>query len=324
MNRAVEKAKTLHLLTGCTACGKTEVSLRWAERFGAEIVSCDALLFYRGMDIGTAKPTAEERARVMHHLVDVVEPTERMNVKEYSRLARAAVDAIEARGREVLVVGGSGFYLKSFLAAVADDVAVDPGLRDRLEKQARDAGLDTLVEELTRLNPEGLGGLDVRNPRRVVRALERCLASGRSLAELAEDLRCAPRPFPGRRIRLVELARESGELRERIRRRVDAMSRDGLVEEVRALRERGFEANPTAAQAVGYRETLTWLDAGAANPEALAEAITRSTNRLARKQRTWFRGQLPAHKVVWIKGSDPVDVDDLFEGADVIDADASP
>jgi tRNA dimethylallyltransferase len=323
VSRAADVAKTLHLLTGCTACGKTEVSLRWAERFGAEIVSCDALLFYRGMDIGTAKPTAEERARVMHHLVDVVEPTERMNVKEYSRLARAAVEAIEARGREVLVVGGSGFYLKSFLEVVADDVAVDPGLRDRLEKQARNVGLDTLVGELARLNPDGLGTLDVRNPRRVVRALERCLVSGRSLAELADDLRRAPRPFPDRRIRLVELAREPGELRERIRRRVDAMSREGLVEEVRALRERGFEANPTASQAVGYRETLAWLDAGAANLGSLVEAITHSTNRLARKQRTWFRGQLPAHKVVQVRGSDAVDVDALFEGADVTDGDAS-
>ena len=120
---------TLHVLTGCTAAGKTEWALRWAEARGAEIVSCDSLLFYRGMDIGTAKPTAAEQARVPHHLIDLLAVTERMDVARYVALARDTVAAIIARGRPVLVVGGSGFYLRSFFAPVADEVAVPAAIR---------------------------------------------------------------------------------------------------------------------------------------------------------------------------------------------------
>ena len=120
---------SVHVLTGCTAVGKTEWALRWAEAHGAEIVSCDSLLFYRGMDIGTAKPTVAERARVPHRLVDICEVTERMDVTRYVALARASLAEIAARGREALVVGGSGFYLKAFFAPVADDVAVTPKIR---------------------------------------------------------------------------------------------------------------------------------------------------------------------------------------------------
>ncbi|MGH7943440.1 MAG: tRNA (adenosine(37)-N6)-dimethylallyltransferase, partial [Opitutaceae bacterium] len=173
----------LHVLTGPTAVGKTEWALRWAERNAAEIVSCDSLLFYRGMDIGTAKPSPAERARVPHHLIDICSLTERMDVTEYVARARAAVAEIRARGRTVLVAGGSGFYLKAFFAPVADDVEVSPAIRE----QVAPLPLSVALEKLRAMNPSGLGTLDTANPRRVTRALERCLASGRQLAELAED-----------------------------------------------------------------------------------------------------------------------------------------
>src|SRR5258706_990799 len=166
----------LHVLTGPTAVGKTEWALRWAEKNGAEIVSCDSLLFYRGMDLGTAKPTAAERARVPHHLIDICEVTAPMNVTDYVTRARQAVEQISGRGRAVLVTGGSGVYLKSFFAPAADEVVVSETLRATVRALPLAAG----VERLRELNPAGLGGLDVANPRRVTRALERCLASGKT------------------------------------------------------------------------------------------------------------------------------------------------
>jgi tRNA dimethylallyltransferase len=285
----------LHLLTGCTAVGKTEVALGWAEAHDAEIVSCDSQLFYRGMDLGTAKPTAAERARVPHHLIDVLHVAEPMDVAQYTRLARAAVDAILARGRRALVVGGSGFYLKAFLGPVADDVVVSEAERAAVSVLGREAAL----AELRRLNPDGLGTLDTANPRRVTRALERCRASGLTLSELAARFAATPAPFGDFEVRLTRLDRAPEDLVRRIEGRVHAMLEAGLVEEVRQLRGMGLERNPSASRAIGYREVLAMLDGGL-RPEALAAEITRNTRALVKKQRTWFRTQLPGHRVVML------------------------
>ena len=289
--------RTIQVLTGCTATGKTELALRWAEARGAEIVSCDSLLFYRGMDIGTAKPEPAELARVPHHLVDVCAVDEPMDVTRYVALARAAVADIHARGRRVLVTGGSGFYLKAFFGPVADDVAVPPALRREIRARLDREGFAALVDELRRLNPGGLAGLDEHNPRRVVRALERCRASGRTLAELKDAFAAQPGPFADCAVELAELVREPADLDRRIGQRVAAMLARGLVAEVRALADRGLRANPSAARAIGYRETLDVLD-GRAAEAGLAEAIAANTRALVRKQRTWFRTQLPPHAVV--------------------------
>jgi tRNA dimethylallyltransferase len=284
---------TIHILTGPTAVGKTELALRWAEKHGAEIVSCDSLLFYRGMDIGTAKPTKAEQARVPHHLVDILDVAERMDVARFVLLARAAVEAIAARGRAVLVVGGSGLYLRTFFAPVADGVEVPAEVRARVEELS----LAEAVGELQRLNPHGLEKLDAANPRRVARALERCLASGKTLRELAEEFAQQRAPFDGWRSVLTRLDRPALDLAGRIEARVVAMLRDGLVDEVRRLRAAGLEKNPSAARAIGYREVLARLD-GELGEAALAEEIAKNTRALVKKQRTWFRTQLPEHKVV--------------------------
>lgn len=287
----------IHVLTGPTAVGKTELALRWAEANDAEIVSCDALLFYQGMDIGTAKPTPEERARVPHHLIDLCEVREGMDITCYVTRAREAVEEIGRRGRRVLVAGGSGFYLKAFFAPVADNVAVPADLRAEIADRLAREGLGSLVAELRVLNPDGLGTLDVANPRRVTRALERCRASGKTLAELAAEFARLPPPFAGWEVKCTRLDREPEELDERIARRVDAMLADGLAGEVERLRVAGLERNPSASRAIGYRETLAMLD-GALPREALAAEIVRNTRALVRKQRTWFRTQLPEHRVV--------------------------
>jgi tRNA dimethylallyltransferase len=273
--------------------GKTEWALRWAERFGAEIVSCDSLLFYRGMDIGTAKPTAEERARVPHHLIDIFPVTRRMDVTEYVERALAIVTDIHARGHRVLVTGGSGFYLKAYLAPVADNVAVPAAIREEVAALSRDDAL----ARLRALNTSGLGKLDVANPRRVARALERCLASGRTLEELAAGFARQRGRFAGYDVRLVRLERAPGELNERIAARVDLMLRSGLIDEVRRLRIEGLEENTSAARAIGYREVLAMLD-GRLAEAGLADEIAKNTRALVKKQRTWFRTQLPPHPVI--------------------------
>ena len=283
----------LHVVTGCTAVGKTEWALRWAERNDAEIVSCDSLLFYRGMDIGTAKPTKGELARVAHHLIDICDLTERMDVTRYVTLARAAVVEIQGRGRTVLVVGGSGFYLKSFFAPVADTIAVPAALRTEIAQLPAGAALD----QLRALNPRGLGTLDVANPRRVSRALERCLVSGRPLLELLEEFARQPGPFSEWEMTLTELERPATELNERILRRVAAMLREGLVDEVKGLLVRGLRENQSAARAIGYREVIDFLD-GKLGEGKLAAEIAANTRALVKKQRTWFRTQLPVHEVV--------------------------
>jgi tRNA dimethylallyltransferase len=287
----------LFVLTGPTASGKTARVLDWAERHGAEIVSCDSLLFYRGMDIGTAKPTRDELARVPHHLIDVVAPRERYDVQRYVAAARAAVDGILARGRRVLVVGGSGFYLRSFFAPMADGIEVAPELRAALEARLAAERLPALVAELRALNPAGLGTLDTCNPRRVVRALERCRASGRTLAELAATFAAKPSAFADFEVRLARLDCAADELERRIVARVRAMLGAGLVDEVRRLEAAGLRDNPSAARAIGYREVLDVFDGKLAAAE-LEATIVRNTRALVKKQRTWFRTQLPAHRVV--------------------------
>jgi tRNA dimethylallyltransferase len=297
---------TIYVLTGCTAVGKTEWALRWAEANDAEIISCDSLLFYRHMDIGTAKPTPAELGRVPHHLIDVVAASEPMDITRYITLARAAVETIAARGRKVLVTGGSGFYLKSFFGPVADDVAVPAEVRAAVAVQLEQAGIGALVEELRALNPAGLGALDVDNPRRVTRALERCRVTGKTLAELKAEFLARPGAFAEWPVALVRLERSPEEVNLRIDARVETMVRAGLVEEVRRLRADGFERNPSAAGAIGYREVLAMLD-GKLSSSAMAAEIAQNTRALVRKQRTWFRTQLPEHRVVRLGAGEPRD-----------------
>lgn len=283
----------LHVLTGPTAVGKTAWALQWAEQNGAEIVSCDSLLFYRGMDIGTAKPTSAELARVPHHLVDVCGPAERMDIAAYVTLARRAVDDILGRGRGVLVVGGSGFYLKAFFGPVVDAVSVPVEVRQHVESLPAAEAL----ARLRALNPEGLEGLDESNPRRVARALERCLSTGQTVAALRVAFARQPGPFADCAVRLCRLDRDPVDLDRRITGRVDAMLAAGLIDEVKRLVAEGFEANPSAAGAIGYRETLAMLR-GELAPAELGRAIAANTRALVKKQRTWFRTQLPPHRAI--------------------------
>lgn len=282
----------IYIITGTTAVGKTQFALDFAEQADAEIVSCDASLFYRGMDIGTAKPNAIEQARVPHHMLDLRPVDQPYSIVAYVTDARAVIDAIFQRGRSVVVTGGSGFYLKSFLYPVTDPVTVTEKLRSQVAAYYAKEGLNGLLKRLEACNPEGLGPLDRCNPRRVLRALERCLAAGKTLAELQAAFEAQPAPYAEYEKELILLERNVDDLRARCALRVDAMLAAGLVDEVAHLKRQGIERNPSAAAAIGYRETLAYLR-GEIDLAQLREQITIHTQQLAKKQRTWFRTQIP-------------------------------
>ncbi len=299
------------MLTGCTAVGKTEWALRWAEANDAEIVSCDSLLFYRGMDIGTAKPTTSEQTRVRHHLIDIREPMVGMDIGEYVQLAICAVKAIQNRGKRVLVTGGSGFYLKAFFEPVVDDVSVSDATQERVASIYREEGLEGMIAALADLDEDYEESVDTQNPRRVLKALERCLETGKSLKELKEALAEQTNALTLAPKQLVVLERNREELDARIETRVELMLEAGLIDEVNRLREKGFEVNPSAVGAIGYRETLEYLDRGLGRDE-LVSSIIFNTKRLAKKQRTWFRSQLSTGNRLNISESESAEIGTLF------------
>lgn len=294
----IEHSPEIFVITGTTAVGKTETALRWAEDNNAEIVSCDSTNVYRGMDIGTAKPSREERARVVHHGIDLVEPSEKFSVGDYLAFAVPCVADILARGKRVLVTGGSGFYLKSFFAPVTDEIDVPETIRTQVAELFAQSD-EHAVEVLRALNPDGAPGFDWQNPRRVARALERCLASGKTISALRAEMDARTSPFSKYKIKTLLLQRSREDLDVRIRLRVEQMIEAGLIDEVRTLiRERGLRENTPAGNAIGYRETLAWFsDNERGGVPALADAIALSTRQLAAKQRKWFRNQIPVDEI---------------------------
>ena len=269
-------------LVGPTAAGKTELALALAERLGAEVVSADAMLVYRGMDIGTAKPTPQERARVPHHLVDLVDPGEEFSVARFQPLARAAIADVLGRGRVPLLVGGSGLYFH----AVVDDFGfppTDPAVRARLEGEAAEVGLAGLYRRLAAADPAAAARIQPENLRRTVRALEVIELTGRPFSSFRGAM-----DAPVSRYRLTVLGLDPGPelLRARVAERVAAMAEAGLVEEVRRLA--GRPLSRTARQALGYKELLDAMEQGVPASEAL-EAVVRRTRTYARRQLAWFR-----------------------------------
>jgi len=283
-------APAIHVLTGPTAVGKTEAALTWAERHDAEILSCDSVCVYRGMDIGSAKPTAAQQARVRHHGLDLVAPTERFSVVQFVAMARAAIADAHARGKRILVTGGSGFYLAAFFGPVSDDLPIGEAVIETVRTlQAR--GTEAVLAELRALEGAALPDwLDVHNPIRVAKALERRLASGRPLAELREEFLQRRGPFADHPITCELLERPDSELRNRIAARTTEMLNGGLIEEAEHLLSLNLDPELASARAVGYRATMDWIGGGRRVAlEGLAERINLDTWALVRKQRKWFR-----------------------------------
>jgi tRNA dimethylallyltransferase len=296
---------TLFFLTGPTAVGKSTLALDWARRHGAEILYCDAFCVYKGMDIGTAKPDRAEQSLVPHHGLDLAEVSRTYTVADYAAMVKDVVEDCRRRDTPLLVSGGTGFYLKSFFAPVLDETKVPPEIVARVEALQKESGDGALLEELRKVAGGPVTGIDLENPRRVRKALERCLASGKPLAELQAAYRAMPEPFPGWDKPLVILTREKEDLDRRIEARAHAMIRAGLVDEVRRLLVEGLETNASAASAIGYREVIAHLKNGeSGGTEALAGEIAAHTRLLVKKQKSFFRNQLPQGRVLNLTGNE--------------------
>jgi len=273
----------LVVIVGPTAVGKTALSLFLAEALGGEIVSADSRLFYRGMDIGTAKPTPAERARVPHHLIDIARPDETVGLAQFKELAEAAIADIHARGRLPLLVGGTGQYIRAVVEGWSPPlVPPAPDLRARLEADARREGAAALHARLAALDPQAAARIDPRNVRRVVRALEVCLLTGEPFS--AQRVR-APQPY---RVLQIGLTMERSALYARADARIDAMLAAGLVEEVQRLLAAGYSWELPSMSALGYIQFRPYFEGRATLEEAVAE-VRRATRRFIRHQYNWFR-----------------------------------
>jgi tRNA dimethylallyltransferase len=273
-------------LAGPTAVGKSEIALLFAEKIGGEIISVDSMQVYRGLDIGTAKPSAAEHARVPHHLIDVVDLTEPFDAAQFVRRASAAVMEIQSRGRAPIFCGGTGLYFKAFLEGLGEAPAADEKLRAELEA----VPLPELLAELAKRDPVTHEKIDRKNPRRVIRAVEVIRLTGRKFSEQRAAWRPSAVPNPQSAV-LFGLARQTSDLRARIDARVEAMFARGLVEETRRLLEHGLAQNKTAMQALGYRQVVEHLRGERPLPETI-ELVKIKTRQFAKRQMTWFRRQL--------------------------------
>ncbi len=282
------EGRDLFAIVGPTATGKSALGLAVAERAGAEIVSLDSMLVYRGMDVGTAKPTTEERARVPHHLVDVVDPPERYDVQRFLVDVRARLEQLP-KERRVLFVGGTAFFLKVLLDGLFDGPPVDLELRQRLQARLAEEGGGRLHAELERVDPRSAARIHANDSKRLIRALEVFEQTGKCLSEWQQEWgwHGAAKPARPREQRLVALDVLTDDLDERIRRRVRTMLENGWIEEVARIHcTCGF--GPTSIQALGYAQVLDLVESRITREQA-EEMIAVRTRQFARRQRTWYR-----------------------------------
>ena len=295
------------VVTGPTGSGKSSLAIELAAAFEGEIVNADSMQVFRYMDIGTAKPSADERTRVPHHVFDVVDPDEPYSAGRYATEARAAAELIHARGHAVFLTGGTGLYIRAFLDGLIKTEILDPGLRKRLEEeQARAAGEGDparLHRRLSDLDAQAAAKIHPNDVRRTVRALEILEQSGQRASSVREAHGFRDRPF-----RVLHLCIDPGRevLTKRIEERAEAMLEAGLLREVRGLRERGYGAELRPMQAIGYRHIQPVVDGSDTLANAL-ESMKQDTRRFARRQRSWIR---PLPDVHW---HDPGQPDAVFE-----------
>jgi tRNA dimethylallyltransferase len=292
------------VLVGPTASGKTAVSLELAGHLDAEIISADSRQIYKYMDIGTAKPTEADRMAVRHYFVDELLPDQDFNAGEFGRLGREIVTDIINRGKTPLVVGGSGLYIRALVDGFFEGPAADPETRRSLYEQLHERGKDYLYEKLQDVDPVSASRMIPANTRRIIRALEVFRLTGVPISSHHQHS-----IEPGFRPVIAGLEWERAQLYERINRRVDDMMADGLVDEVRRLRDLGYDPGLNALQTVGYREVFQYLDGKRSLDETVA-LIKQNTRRFAKRQITWFR---PDTRIVRYAVSEETDLDALCD-----------
>jgi tRNA dimethylallyltransferase len=292
----IEEKKPVIIIAGPTAVGKTELSIRLAEVFKGEIISADSRLFYRGMDIGTAKPTREELGRVPHHLIDIAAPDEEWSLALYLPRVQEVIGDIQNRGSVPFLVGGTGQYIQ----AVVDGWDLPktkpaPRLRKILENWAAEIGVEGMRERLAELDPDAVEKIDGPNLRRIIRALEVILTSGRKFSEQQGKIGS---PY---RILQIGLIRPREELYQRIDRRIEIMLERGLEDEVRSLLAQGYEPDSSAMSAIGYKQVADYLH-GEIDREEAIRRIKSKTRKYVRQQANWFRKDDP--EISWYGFSD--------------------
>ena len=301
-----ENPASLLVISGPTGAGKSALALKLAENLRGEIINADSLALYRGFDIGTAKPGSAELAAVPHHLIDVLDPDEDFDAASYLKLARPIVEELDARKIPPLAVGGTGFYLRALIQGIFAGPGRDGDFRLGLAREAA-AGED-LHARLKSVDPETAARLAPADRVRIERALEVFHLSGKPISQWQKEHALSDRPF---RVLAIVIDRPVEELDERLRRRTDQMLEAGLAAEVEALLERGWSPDLKPFGAIGYKETLEFLRGGLSFDET-REKIFLATRRYAKRQRTWFRGQMPEAR--WFH---PDQVEDILQLAKV-------
>ena len=279
-------ARSCWYVSGATASGKSDVGICLAERLGGEIVSLDSMAIYRGMNIGTAKPTPAQQARIPHHLLDLLDPTESYSVSRYREVALQTIRAIQARGKAVVFVGGTALYLKALLRGIFEGPPADWDFRRSVEAEVAEIGLEPLYQRLQQVDPLSAHKLHPRDKRRIIRALEVYTLTGQPISHLQEEFEFGEK---AEACRVFAIRHPRDVLHQRIEARVDAMFAAGLVDEVRGLLQEFPQLSPTAMQAVGYREVIDHV-LGIADLAATRQRVLVRTRRFARHQETWFRG----------------------------------
>lgn len=288
------KKRPLVILTGPTAVGKTALSIALAKAIGGEIISADSMQVYRHMDIGSAKVTPEEMEGVPHYLIDVLEPDQEFNVVVFQELAKQAAAKIYSRGHIPIVVGGTGFYIQALVYDIDfTENDEDTAFRRTLEEQAKREGAEALYERLRAVDPESCESIHAHNIKRVIRAIEFYEKTGKKISEHNREQRQNDSPY---NFAYFVLNDDRERIYERINGRVDLMMAQGLVEEVRALRESGCRKDMVSMQGLGYKELLSYLE-GETSLEEAVYLIKRDTRHFAKRQLTWFRRE---KEVIWV------------------------
>ena len=283
------------VLVGPTAVGKTALSFRLVEQFNCEIISMDSMQVYRGMDIGTAKPSLEERAAVAHHLIDIADPDEQYDAARFVADALAAIEKIAARNKTVLLTGGTGLYLKALLEGLFEALPADKAIRDRLQARLAKEGRAALHAELGRIDPAAGARIHPNDTQRLLRGLEIFQACGRTWTELVEEQKRAGQGGAVfSRVFQAGLRCKKTELHERIARRSVAMLDSGLIEEVERLRQEGYGPELASMQAIGYRHGNKFLDGEWSRAE-MTEQLIIDTRKYAKRQMTWFSANKELH-----------------------------